>query len=84
MSIFFSQMYYITTSFTVYFVLLSGTNREIEDEPSKQFSAGFLVAVAVSCSVVTAVIIILGLFVFRRLSSNKTGKCDYFLFLKML
>ncbi|CAC5422959.1 Neurotrypsin,Scavenger receptor cysteine-rich type 1 protein M130,Mucin-like protein,Hemicentin-1,Thrombospondin-2,Semaphorin-5A [Mytilus coruscus] len=48
-----------------------GTERAIKDEPSKQFSAGLLGGVAVGCSVVTAVIIFLGLFVIRRLNPNQ-------------
>ncbi|CAC5422935.1 HMCN [Mytilus coruscus] len=48
-----------------------GAERAIK--PSKQFSTGLLVAVAVGCSVVTAVVIIFGLFVFRRLNPNQTG-----------
>ncbi|CAG2188223.1 THBS2S [Mytilus edulis] len=49
------------------------TNQVIKAEPSKQFSAGLVVAIAVGCSVVTAVVIIFGLFVFRRLNPNQNG-----------
>lgn len=51
-----------------------GTERAIKDEPSKQFSAGLLGGVAVGCSVVTAVIIFLGLFVIRRLNPNQIAR----------
>ncbi|XP_076081407.1 coadhesin-like [Mytilus galloprovincialis] len=50
------------------------TNQVIKAEPSKQFSAGLLVAIAVGCSVVTAVVIIFGLFVFRRLNRNQNAE----------
>ncbi|VDI02395.1 Hypothetical predicted protein [Mytilus galloprovincialis] len=50
------------------------TNQVIKAEPSKQFSAGLVVAIAVGCSVVTAVVIIFGLFVFRRLNPNQNAE----------
>ncbi|XP_071138604.1 uncharacterized protein [Mytilus edulis] len=54
--------------------ICQGTERALTEEASKQFSAGILAAVAVGCSVVTAVIIFLGHCAFRRLNPIQTAK----------
>ncbi|XP_076080008.1 adhesion G protein-coupled receptor B2-like [Mytilus galloprovincialis] len=51
-----------------------GAERAIYGQPSKPFSVGLLGGVAAGCIVFTAVIIFLGLFVFRRLNPNPMGR----------
>lgn len=73
--------FYIALSLIFYSLILTGTERAIKDEPSKRFSSGLLEDVAVGCSVATAVIIFVGLYVFRRLNPNKIGECMLLLIL---